>query len=153
MKGMCINDECSTELRLNQSYYLFPAKPNHFYVSRFNNVNANFGCYKAERFRVIEEEGWPKEPVRNIPELDREKYYRANLIWRPKGYRDKTLQSYIIKPNNTHCYFWKDVCRHKICGCFPLHWFDKFTPIDIQIDELQEEVDLLERESGQLAFF
>ncbi|EOO04909.1 hypothetical protein IAW_05726 [Bacillus cereus str. Schrouff] len=56
MQGICINADISTELKLGQEYYLFPAKPNHFYVSRFDNKGANFGCYQSERFRIIKEE-------------------------------------------------------------------------------------------------
>ncbi|MEN3130830.1 hypothetical protein ABDI49_07370 [Bacillus cereus] len=155
MKGICINVDASTELKLDQEYYLFPAKPNHFYVSRFDNVHANFGCYEADRFQVIKEEEWPKEPEIDIPELDKEKYYRADLIWRAKGYRDKELKRYVMKPSTTHCYVWHDKERKQFAGCFPLHWFRGFKlMIEQQSPQAVEQpIVLLERPDGQLAFF
>ncbi|EOP85984.1 hypothetical protein IGM_04359 [Bacillus cereus HuB4-4] len=154
MKGICVNADTSTELKLDQEYYLFPAKPNHFYVSRFDNVHANFGCYQVNRFQVIE--GWPKEPEIDIPELDREKYYRADLIWRAKGYRDKELKRYVMKPSTTHCYVWHDKERKQFAGCFPLHWFRGFKLMTEQqsFQVVKEQpIALLERSDGQLAFF
>ncbi|PFI78295.1 hypothetical protein [Bacillus cereus] len=155
MKGICINVDASTELKLDQEYYLFPAKPNHFYVSRFDNVHANFGCYGADRFQVIKEEEWTKEPEIDIPELDREKYYRADLIWRAEGYRDKELKRYVMKPSTTHCYVWHDKERKQFAGCFPIHWFRDFKlMIEQQSPQAVEQpIVLLERPDGQLAFF
>lgn len=154
MKGICINLDVSSELKLDQEYFLFSAKPNHFYVSRFDNIHANFGCYEVERFQVIE--GWPEEPKRDIPQLDREKYYRADLIWRARGYRDKELKRYVMKTSKTHCYFWHDKERKRFVGCFPLHWFKDFKPMIEQqsSQEINEQsIALLERPDGQLAFF
>ncbi|PEA85892.1 hypothetical protein [Bacillus thuringiensis] len=155
MKGTCINASHSTELKQEQEYFLFPLKPNHFYVSRFDNKGANFGCYEADRFQVIEEEEWPKEPEIDIPELDKEKYYRADLIWRAEGYRDKELKRYVMKPSTTHCYVWHDKERKQFAGCFPMHWFRDFKLIIEQQSPqaVEQPIVLLERPNGQLAFF
>ncbi|MDP7981018.1 hypothetical protein [Bacillus multifaciens] len=156
MKAVCINADTSTELRLEQEYFIFPAKPNHYYVSRFDNVNAHFGSYQAERFHVVEEEEWPKEPQMDILKLDQDKFYHAQLIWRQRGFKNKSLKEYVIKPKRTHCLFWHDEERKRFCGCFPLHWFKNFVPvIEKEKPEKVEEqpIELLEKVDGQLAFF
>jgi len=156
VKAVCINADASTELRLEQEYFVFPTKTNHYYVSRFDNVNAHFGCYQAERFHFVEEEGWPQEPQMEIPNLEQGVFYHAQLIWRKQGYKNKPLKEYIIQPKRTHCFFWHDQERKKPGGCFPLHWFTNFVPIIEQEghEEAEEQpVNLLERMDGQLAFF
>ncbi|PGZ45718.1 hypothetical protein COE56_25900 [Bacillus anthracis] len=154
MRGICVNDKFSTELRLNQEYYLFSAKPHHFYVSRFNNINASFGCYESDRFQVIEDMKSPEEPRNGVPALDKEKYYHADLVYVASGYQGKALKNYVVQPSNTHCYFWHDVERKKFGGCFPLHWFSGFVEIGTEpIGEKEPEIELFERIGGQLAFF
>lgn len=153
MKGVCIDADTSTELKLDQEYHLFPAKPNHFYVSRFDNKGANFGCYQADRFKVTVEEEWPQEPNDDTPLLDPDTFYHAELIWRQQGYKDKPLKRYVVQPKKTHCMFWHDEERKKPGGCFPLHWFAGFVPIDEEQRQLEEQpIALLERVDGQLAF-
>ncbi|KXO02465.1 hypothetical protein R1C46_18320 [Bacillus tropicus] len=154
-KGVCIAVDQSDLLKEKVEYFLFPAKPNHYYVSRFNRKGAHFGCYQAERFQITEKEVWTPEPEPNLPELNTSLFYRAQLIWRKKGYKDKPLKDYIVQPRGKHCYFWHDRERKKFCGCFPLHWFTDFVPVQSHnIEEkTKEEVKLLQRPDGQLAFF
>lgn len=157
MKGICIDVDHSALLGINEEYFLFPAKPNHYYVSKFNRKEAHFGCYPAERFQVVEKEVWTPEPQANKPNLDKGLLYRAQLIWRTKGYKNKPLKDYIIKPKGNHCFFWHDRERKKICGCFPIHWFANFEELS-EAEEVKgipepEPVSLLERPDGQLAFF
>ncbi|EOO05014.1 hypothetical protein IAW_05833 [Bacillus cereus str. Schrouff] len=153
MKGICINADSSTELKLDQECYLFPAKPNHFYVSRFDNKGANFGCYQAERFRVIEEEEWPREPSKDVPLLNPDVFYNAELIWRQKGYKNKPLKRYVVQQKGTHCMFWHDEELKSPGGCFPLHWFAGFEELSeahekVKEKQGQELVPLLERPGG-----
>ncbi|WP_460271912.1 hypothetical protein [Bacillus sp. NEAU-Y102] len=158
MKGVCIDVDHSALLGINEEYFLFSAKPNHYYVSKFNRKESHFGCYPAERFKAVENEVWTPEPQINTPNLDESKFYKAQLIWRKKGYKDRPLKDYIIKPRGTHCFFWHDRERKKICGCFPIHWFANFEELAAELEEVketpkQELVSLLERPGGQLAFF
>jgi len=161
MKGTCITANYSTELKQDQEYFLFPAKPNHYYVSRFDNKGASFGCYEADRFRVIEEEVWPEEPKNDIPQLDREKYYLADLVYIAKGYRGKELKRYVVQPKKTHCMLWHDEERKRPGGCFLIHWFAGFEELSevqevqevVKESQEQELVPLLERPDGQLALF
>lgn len=157
MKGVCIDVDHSALLGINEEYFLFPAKPNHYYVSKFNRKEAHFGCYPAERFQVVEKENWTPEPQVNTPKLDKGLLYRAQLIWRTKGYKNKPLKDYIIKPKGNHCFFWHNRERKKLCGCFPIHWFANFEELS-EAEEVKgtpepETVSLLERPDGQLAFF
>ncbi|MGX5433386.1 hypothetical protein [Bacillus toyonensis] len=158
MKGICIDVDHSTLLGINEEYFLFPAKLNHYFVSKFDRKEAHFGCYPAERFQVVENEVWTPEPQDNAPKLDTSLVYRAQLIWRTKGYKNKPLKDYIIKPKGNHCFFWHDRERKKLCGCFPIHWFANFEELAAEQEEIkeipeQERVSLLERPGGQLAFF
>ncbi|WP_324656561.1 MULTISPECIES: hypothetical protein [Bacillus] len=158
MKGMCIDVDHSALLGINEEYFLFPAKPNHYYVSKFDRKESHFGCYPVERFKVVENEVWTPEPQINMPNLDESKFYKAQLIWRTKGYQDKPLKEYILRPKGTHCFFWHDQEREKLCGCFPIHWFANFEELAAEREEVketpkQELVSLLERPGGQLAFF
>ncbi|MCT6909208.1 MULTISPECIES: hypothetical protein [Bacillus] len=157
MKGVCIDVDHSALLGINEEYFLFPAKPNHYYVSKFNRKEAHFGCYPAERFQVVEKENWTSEPQVNTPNLDKGLLYRAQLIWRTKGYKNKQLKDYIIRPKGNHCFFWHDRELKKLCGCFPIHWFANFEELS-EAEEVKrtpepEPVSLLERPDGQLAFF
>ncbi|PFN86270.1 hypothetical protein COJ76_17055 [Bacillus thuringiensis] len=158
MKGMCIDVDHSALLGINEEYFLFPAKPNHYYVSKFNRKESHFGCYPTKRFKVVESEVLTPEPQINMPNLDESKFYKAQLIWRTKGYKDKPLKDYIINPKGTHCFFWHDPERKKLCGCFPIQWFANFEELAEELEEVketpkQESVSLLERPDGQLAFF
>ncbi|PEJ89548.1 hypothetical protein [Bacillus toyonensis] len=158
MKGICIDVDHSALLGINEEYFLFPAKPNHYFVSKFDRKESHFGCYPAERFQVMEKEAWTPEPKVNTPNLDKGLLYRAQLIWRTKGYKNKPLKDYIIKPKGNHCFFWHDRERKKLCGCFPIHWFANFEELAAEQEEIkeipeQERVSLLERPGGQLAFF
>ncbi len=158
MKGICIDVDHSALLGINEEYFLFPAKPDHYFVSKFNRKESHFGCYPAERFQVVEKEVWTPEPQVNKPNLDKGLLYRAQLIWRTKGYKNKPLKDYIIKPKGNHCFFWHDRERKKLCGCFPIHWFANFEELAAEQEEIketseQERVSLLERPGGQLAFF
>ncbi|XLP22116.1 sugar ABC transporter [Bacillus toyonensis] len=77
-------------------------------------------------------------------------------MWRPKGYRDKPLKGYVIKPSKTHCCFWHDKERKRFAGCFPLHWFRDFELMTAQPSSQVIEgqpIALLERPDGQLTFF
>ncbi|MDA1631816.1 hypothetical protein PDK11_02960 [Bacillus cereus] len=158
MKGICIDVDHSALLGINEEYFLFPAKPNHYFVSKFDRKESHFGCYPAERFQVVEKEVWTPEPQVNTPDVDQGLLYKAKLIWRTKGYKGKPLKDYIIKPKGNHCLFWHDRERKKLCGCFPIHWFANFEVLaaekeDIKETPEQELVSLLERPGGQLAFF
>ncbi|TKI79532.1 hypothetical protein [Bacillus mycoides] len=158
MKGICIDVDHSALLGINEEYFLFPAKPDHYFVSKFNRKESHFGCYPAERFQVVEKEVWTPEPRVNKPNLDKGLLYRAQLIWRTKGYKNKPLKDYIIKPKGNQCFFWHDRERKKLCGCFPIHWFANFEELAAEQEEIketseQERVSLLERPGGQLAFF
>ncbi|MGH0939937.1 hypothetical protein ACQVTS_01045 [Bacillus mycoides] len=158
MKGICIDVDHSALLGINEEYFLFPEKPDHYFVSKFNRKESHFGCYPAERFQVVEKAVWTPEPQVNKPNLDKGVLYRAQLIWRKKGYKNKPLKDYIIKPKGNHCFFWHDRERKKLCGCFPIHWFANFEELAAEQEEIketseQERVSLLERPGGQLAFF
>lgn len=156
LKGRCINAADTTTLQNEQEYFLFPAGQNHYYVSMFNNTNAHFGCYQAERFQVVEEEEWPQEPPVEFPQLKQCSFYKAKLIWRQRGHRNKELKAYFVKPGKTHCYFWHDQERTEFCGCFPVHWFTNFEPIteqEVHVEAEEQQIELLERVDGQLAFF
>lgn len=154
MKGKCIDAADSTMLQIDREYFLFPAGPNNYYVSHFNNKNAHFGCYEASKFVLIKDDIWSPEPPIQSFNLDQDTFYRAQLIWRTKGHKNIPLKDYVIQPKKTHCFFWHDWKRERCCGCFPLHWFTHFEPITDQPEKEKEKaITFLERPGGQLAFF
>lgn len=163
MKGRCIDTGGSTVLEKGEVYHLFLNGPDHFYVSKFDNKNAHFGCFGRRFFEPVLEieqdhnEDWPPEPIetQEIMRLDRSKIYKASLIWREKGYQGKELKDYYIKPLKTHAYFYHDEKLQRSGGCFPLKWFTNFEEIEYQ--ECEEETDeqelLPEIEWEQMSLF
>lgn len=130
MRGVCIKADNSQVLEAGRVYYLFPVGPSHFYVSKFNKKEAHCGAFHAERFQILEDEkkaqDWPPEPPEREINLDNNKIYVAELIWRRPGYKDKELGTYYIKPGKTHGKFYKNPDLSGFGGSFPLHWFDNF---------------------------
>ncbi|QGF21737.1 hypothetical protein Sam112_gp35 [Bacillus phage vB_BcM_Sam112] len=54
MQGICIDVHTSAVLEEGATYYLFDHGVNNYYVSRFDNVQAQFGSYRKEMFQVTE---------------------------------------------------------------------------------------------------
>jgi hypothetical protein len=144
-------------LQEGKKYYLFPNGEQHYYVSPFPNEGAHTGCYQASRFELVEDEGL-------YPELDREKHYSAELIYRRSGYSSTPLKRYYIQPKKTHAYFWEDSHLTQFRGCFPLEWFDHFVEFEVVpveeiiIPEVIEPEVIIEepqvsKESKQLSLF
>jgi hypothetical protein len=129
LRGICTDLGQTAVLELGKSYYLFPNGTKHFYVSNFPNRNAHKGCFQAKYFQIIEKDKWPQEPEIIEFRLDREKLYRAELIWRKPGYKNVELKEYFIKPLTTYGDFYHDRNSSKFGGCFPLHWFKNFVEI------------------------
>lgn len=143
LKGVYLKiDDAETGLIVGEKYYLFPNGPNYYYASKFPTEGSYMGIFQARRFRVIEEEEWPPEPDPIVPELDKDKIYKAKLIWRQEGYKSTQLKEYYIKQNQTHCYFYYDSELKKCGGCYPLHWFEKFREISNHNESIQEKLEI-----------
>lgn len=114
------------------------------------------------------QEGWPEEPAAAPIGLEPGKLYLANLIWRRPGYKQTKLQQYYVRAKQTHGYFYKDPQLKQCGGCFPLHWFVGFKEIqepesvqetaesvhkESESVQKKQQIELIERENGQLAFF
>jgi hypothetical protein len=134
LRGVCINPERTDLMEKGKTYYLFPNGPDHVYVSRFDNPGAHFGCFERSRFNELTEEKqadpWPPEPPVIIPNLDREKLYKARLIWRESFYKGKELGEYYITPLESSCFFYRNPGKERFCGCFPIHWFEGFAEVE-----------------------
>ncbi len=135
MQGICINQGQTSVLEKGKSYFLFPNGTQHYYVSNFPNQNAHKGCFQMKYFQLVQKEEWPAEPEMKDLSLDREKVYKANLVWRKPGYKCVQLKDYYVQPKNTHGNFYKDSNLKKFGGCFPLHWFTDFTEVDPDANE------------------
>lgn len=136
LQGVCIDTGGAAVLVQDKKYFLFPNGTTHFYVSKFPNPGAHFGCFQDKLFQVVVEEEWPEEPMEIEIELVKDKIYSAELIWRMKGYQGKKLGIYYLKPGRTHADFYFDKQLKKHGGCFPLHWFKDF----VEIEQEQEHV-------------
>lgn len=147
----------SEVLQEGKKYYLFPNGERHYYVSPFPNQGAHTGCYQASYFELVEEEAF-------YPELDREKHYSAELIYRKPGYSGAPLKRYYLQPRKTHAYFWEDPHLTQLRGCFPLEWFDRFEEFEVVpvkeeiVEEIIEPEIIIEepkviQESEQLSLF
>ena len=122
----CIDVGSTLTLQLNQEYYCFPNGPNHFYVSRFPKQGAQFGCFTREHFRETQKVEEP--PLIDLEQFNRDAIYEAELIYN-KRYTSVRLQTYYIRPRQTHCNFYMDLELTRLQGCFPLHWFTNFKEI------------------------
>jgi hypothetical protein len=133
LQGVCVDPGQTEVLEKGKTYFLFPNDDVHYYVSNFPNINAHKGCFHKKYFQVIERESYPPEPTVRPIHLDQQKIYRADLIWVRPGYKPFTSKEYYIKPRTTHgdCYHDKNLT--KLGGCFPLHWFDNFIEIGVQV--------------------
>ena len=149
IQGICVDTANTTVLVEGQTYFLFPNGPNHFYVSVFPNRKAHKGCYQSGCFQIVEKiikEEWPAEPKgpRLVSDYDKEKVYKAQLIWRKPGYIGTELKEYYIRLKVEYtegkvkinlvdsCYFYDRYVNGKyegFRGCFPLHWFGKLEEV------------------------
>lgn len=166
MKGRCISAGDTTTLKPEQEYFLFPAGSNHYYVSRFDNPNAHFGCYQAKYFELV------KETVLEFRAKE-DRFIGTSVM---DGIRLKKGVAYVLGPvlytwgrvrenSPSHCYVYEiERDSKQFIGCFPISVFkdiqlyhDKM--ITEKVAEEQEEryeeclMDLLETDSGQLSFF
>lgn len=149
LQGVCVDLGGSTNLKIEETYYLFPHGGQAFNVSRFPRKGSHFGTYQKNRFEVIDPvDDWPTEPTLPVEtmQLENGKVYKAELIWRKKGYSyDTPLGDYFITAVNsnitckTDCCFYKDAALQQPQGRFPLHWFtniqehDETTPEDVEL--------------------
>lgn len=85
MKAICIEVDSSVVLKMEQEYYVFPAGPEHYYVSRFDNVNANFGCYLVNKFKLVNEKKCLEESVLDIPNLKEKVELELELVLKENG--------------------------------------------------------------------
>jgi len=155
LRGICIDKGDAAGLVEETKYYLFPNGESHFYVSKFPNSEAHQGCFRADLFKIINDNEDPEEPEEKQITLDPTKIYRAKLIWRSPGYRSNNeLKEYFIRPLKKHGYYYKDPNLKQFKGCFPLHWFEKFEEVDIQsidtVEREKKEMDQKEKEIMQL---
>lgn len=131
LQGICVDPGSTDVLEKGRKYFLFPAGPNHYYVSKFPKENSHCGCFRKSLFQIVQEDEWPPEPsADSIPALDSSKVYKARLVWRTRGYRDTKLGMYYLRPSGTHAYFYHDKELKRPGGCFPLHWFEDFREVD-----------------------
>ncbi|MFG3612403.1 hypothetical protein [Rummeliibacillus stabekisii] len=154
MKGICIKQGASTNLKEGEQYFLFEHGPDHYYASRFNHKGAHFGAFERKLFDVFIERAvskWPPEPPCIKVSLDNSKVYKAEMIWRDEAYKNKPLGIYYIRPVKTHCWFYFDSQMKKPGGCYPLHWFDGFQEHDPEMQ--QEIVELPKNEWEQMRLF
>lgn len=175
LQGICVDTAHTTVLVEGQTYFLFPNGPKFFYVSVFPNKNAHKACYQSSCFQIVEKskEEWPAEPKgpRLVSNYDKEKVYKAQLIWRKPGYRGTELKEYFIRLKVEYpeqklkinlvesCYFYDRFENGKyegFRGCFPLHWFGGLVEV---VEEEQEdsfifsEIENETQRYEQLSFF
>jgi hypothetical protein len=142
IQGICVDTSQTTVLEKGRKYFLFPNGEQHYYVSIFPNPHAHKGCFEASLFQVVNEEEWPQEPAMKRIHLDKEKTYKALLVWREPGYQSTSLKEYFVRTKSTHGYFYEDRNLEKCRGCFPLHWFSEFVEAEQENEDhlLQEEM-------------
>lgn len=143
LQGVCVDSGSSTNLKIDEIYYLFPHGGQAFNVSRFPREGSHFGTYQKARFQIAEPvNDWSIEPVQPVEptQLEKGKVYKAELIWSKKGYSyDTPLGTYFITAINsgltckTDCYFYKDATLQRPQGRFPLHWFTSIQEYDENI--------------------
>lgn len=55
MRGICIDDTNSANLKKGEIYYLFPHGELAYYASRFDSEKSHFGAFQKNRFQIIDE--------------------------------------------------------------------------------------------------
>ena len=140
LQGVCVDSGSSTNLQIDEIYYLFPHGGQAFNVSRFPREGSHFGTYQKDRFQIVAPtKDWPIEPVQPLEptQLEKGKVYKAELMWRSKGYSYSTpLGTYFIAAIDngyackTDCYFYKDAALQQPKGRFPLRWFSNIQEYD-----------------------
>lgn len=94
LQGICIDIGETTVLEKGKTYFLFPNGSTHYYVSKFQNKNSHFGCFRKSFFQIVQEDEWsPEPPADNVPSLDSSKIYEA----REKGYHATTGKPLTLK--------------------------------------------------------
>jgi hypothetical protein len=141
LQGICIDIGETTVLEKGKTYFLFPNGSTHYYVSKFQNKNSHFGCFRKSFFQIVQKDEWsPEPPADNVPSLDSSKIYEAILIWREKGYHATIGSTYYLRPRGTHATFYHDRNLKRLGGCFPLHWFTDFREINKEDTETNETI-------------
>jgi hypothetical protein len=137
LQGICTDLGQTAVLELGKSYYLFPNDTQHYYVSKFPNRDSHKGCFQAKYFQIIEKDTRSSEPEMREFRLDHGKLFKAELIWRKRGYKTVELKEFFIRPLTTHGDFYHDINFSKLGGCFPLHWFTNF--VEVQQGAIEQE--------------
>ncbi|MCY8420268.1 hypothetical protein [Bacillus inaquosorum] len=156
-KGKCLSSDI-TPLDKGREYFLFPLGDSHYYVSKFDSVNAHCGAYEKKHFQVIDEGLGEEPPAGNYEYLDSSKIYSAELIWMKPAYALlKPLGTYYVRPKAprmTHCYYFYDRELTKYGGIYPLHWFINFQEVDeTTIGEIEKKKELPVDEWQQMSLF
>lgn len=142
LKGLCINKGNTTVLTVGKQYFLFPNGEHHYYVSMFPNQRAHKGCFESSLFQLISDNDQQGKEIALSMNLDKDKLYRARLIWKREGYNSIELKEYFLVPHKTHADFYDDQAL-KVCrGCFPLHWFTDFLEVAYIIEETEKEKEI-----------
>lgn len=157
MKGKCLSSDI-TPLDKGREYFLFPLGDSHYYVSKFDSVNAHCGAYEKKHFKVIDAGLGDEPPAGNYDHLDSSKIYSAELIWMKPAYALlEPLGTYYVKPKAprmTHCYYFHDRELTKYGGIYPLHWFINFKESDeTPVHQIEEKKELLAVEWQQMSLF
>lgn len=71
LKGICSDAGQTNVLIQGTTYFLFPAGPSHFYVSKFPSINSHRGCFRKSLFDDLEE---------FIPESEENAPLELNLV-------------------------------------------------------------------------
>lgn len=161
MKGLCVDPGGTTTLKEGIEYFIFPNGSNHFYVSKFDNPKAHFGCYQKELFQEKTEEEapeLPQEPPMVKVDLKMDEVYKAFFVWvRKPGHWHLVGKSYFVKQHKTQS-TQVNVYDDPECkigrGTFQTYYFIDFELIEMKNEEIEFIPDvLLEEDWEQMSLF
>lgn len=155
MKGLCVDPGGTTTLTQGKEYFLFQNGPTHFYVCKFDNPKAHFGCYQKDLFQVIAEEApqRPPEPPRIKIDLTMGAVYRAFLVWvRMPGHRELEGKHYYVrqhKTQSTQVNIYDDPECTIGRGTFQKYYFIDYELVESKNEEAEFEPDALPEEDWE----
>lgn len=116
---------------------LFLVGKDHIYASRFPRKDAHTGCFQKSHFQieeVTETVEWQPEPPEGMVDIERNKIYKAKLIWCWKNSEKMPGKTYFVITRASRSQF--DVYKKEdlkgILACCPVRWFESFQAVDHQ---------------------
>lgn len=100
MRGICIDDTNSQNLKKGNIYFLFSCDNNSYYVSNFERVSSHFGAFSKGRFEILND--------KLLPPFKEGTFLKAYLYNSEFGHPNGSYYLEVIGKNGDYAYYYDD---------------------------------------------